>query len=80
MLLRLPRWGWPASWYDDFAAGYGCSLADRPVAIAIAELRLVAATLMRLRAGRADPAAMPEAQRRLSFWRGDRDAPTFTAV
>ena len=28
---------------------------------------------MRLRAGRADPAAMPEAQRRLAFWRGDPD-------
>ena len=79
MLLRLARWGWPASWYDDFARGYGCSLAADPVAVAVAELRLVAATLMRLRAGRADPAAMPEAQRRLSFWRGDRDAPTFTA-
>ena len=26
MLLRLPRWGWPARWYDDFAAGYGRSL------------------------------------------------------
>ena len=80
MLLRLPRWGWPASWYDDFAAGYGASLAADPVAVAVAEMRLVAATLMRLRAGRADPQAMPEAQRRLSFWRGDRDAPTFTAV
>jgi len=80
MLLRLPRWGWPASWYDDFAVGYGASLAADPVAVAVAEMRLVAATLMRLRAGRADPQAMPEAQRRLSFWRGDRDAPTFTAV
>jgi Ser/Thr protein kinase RdoA (MazF antagonist) len=80
MLLRLPRWGWPASWYDDFADGYGCSLADEPVTNAIAELRLVAATLMRLRAGRSDPAAMPEAQRRLHHWRGDPDAPPFTAV
>ena len=80
MLLRLPRWGWPARWYDEFAAGYGRSLADDPVAVAIAELRLVAATLMRLRAGRADPAAMPEAQRRLAYWRGDPDAPPWTAV
>ena len=61
MLLRLPRWGWPARWYDEFADGYGRSLADDPVTIAIAELRLVAATLLRLRAGRADAAAMPEA-------------------
>ena len=35
---------------------------------------------MRLRAGRADPAAMPEAQLRLAYWRGDPDAPTWTAV
>jgi Ser/Thr protein kinase RdoA (MazF antagonist) len=79
MLLRLPRWGFPALWYDEFAEGYGRSLADDPAAVAVAELRLVAATLLRLRAGRADPAAMVEAQRRLPFWRGDPDAPTWTA-
>ncbi len=79
MLLTLPRWGWPARWYDDFATGYGRSLADDPTAIAVAELRLVAATLLRLRAGRADPAAMAEAERRLPYWRGDPDAPTWTA-
>jgi Ser/Thr protein kinase RdoA (MazF antagonist) len=77
MLLHLPQWGWPARWYDDFAAGYGRSLAGDPTTEAIAELRLVAATLMRLRAGRADAAAMPEARRRLAFWRGDHDAPTW---
>ena len=55
MLLRLPRWGWPARWYDAFAAGYGRSLADDPSADALADLRLVAATLMRLRAARTDP-------------------------
>ena len=80
MLLRLPRWGWPARWYDDFAAGYGRSLADDPVANALADLRLVAATLMRLRAARDDPAAMPQAELRLAYWRGDPDAPTWTAV
>jgi Ser/Thr protein kinase RdoA (MazF antagonist) len=79
MLLRLPRWGWPARWYDEFASGYGRSLAGDPTAEAIAELRLVAATLMRLRAGRADPGAMTEAKRRLTFWRGDPDAPTWKA-
>jgi aminoglycoside phosphotransferase (APT) family kinase protein len=79
MLLTLPLWGWPARWYDDFAAGYGRSLAGDPTTEAIAELRLVAATLMRLRAGRLDPAAMGEAQRRLAFWRGDTDAPTWLA-
>jgi Ser/Thr protein kinase RdoA (MazF antagonist) len=79
MLLRLPRWGYPARWYDEFASGYGRSLADDPSAIAVSELRLVAATLMRLRAGRTNPAAMAEAQRRLQFWRGEPDAPTWTA-
>jgi hypothetical protein len=79
MLRRLPRWGWPARWYDDFAAGYGRSLADDPTTDAIADLRLVAATLMRLRAGRTDPEAALEAQRRLRFWRHDPDAPTWTA-
>ena len=54
MLLRLPRWGRPARWYEEFAAGYGRSLADDPVTIAIAELRLVAATL-HAPAGRAGP-------------------------
>ena len=44
MLLTLPRWGWPARWYDEFAAGYGRSLRDDPTAVALAELRLVAAT------------------------------------
>lgn len=80
MLLRLPRWGWPARWYDEFAAGYGQSLADDATANSLADLRLVAATLMRLRAGRADPQAMPEAQRRLAYWRNPVDAPPWRAV
>lgn len=80
MMLRAPRWGWPARWYDELAAGYGRSLRDDPIAVTIAELRLVAATLMRLRAARADPGAMPEARRRLAFWRGDPDAPLWRAV
>ncbi len=80
MLLRITRWGWPARWYDEFAAGYGRSLAGDPLAERIAELRLVAATLMRLRAARTDPAAIPEAQRRLEYWRGDPHAPPWTAA
>jgi Ser/Thr protein kinase RdoA (MazF antagonist) len=80
MLLRLPRWGWPARWYDDFAIGYGRSLADDPVANALADLRLVAATLLRLRAARDDPSAMPQALLRLAYWRGDPTPPTWTAV
>ena len=64
--------------YPAFAAGYGRSLADDPAAVAVAELRLVAATLMRLVAGISDPVAMAEAQRRLRYWRGDHDAPAWT--
>ena len=79
MMLRADRWGYPTRWYDELAAGYGRSFAADPTAIAIAELRLVAATLMRLRAGRADAAAMPEARRRLAYWRGDPDAPVWRA-
>ena len=80
MLLRLPRWGWPADWYDAFARGYGRSLADDPTAKALADLRLVAATLLRLRAARDDPAALPQAQLRLAYWRDPSHAPTWTAV
>ena len=80
MLMRLDRWGWPPRWYDEFAAGYGHSLAGESAAEALADLRLVAATLMRLRAGLSDPSAMPEAQLRLVYWRGEPDAPVWTAV
>lgn len=80
MLLRLPLWGWPAEWYQTFAAGYGRSMEGDSTAEALADLRLVAATLMRLRAGLADPRAMPEAQRRLEYWRAEPTASRWTAV
>ena len=80
MLLHLPLWGWPDALVrraSPPATAARCATTRRRTAIA--ELRLVAATLMRLRAGRHDPAAMPEAQRRLAYWRGDPDAPTWRA-
>lgn len=80
MLTRVERWGGDPSWYAAFAAGYGRSLQDDAATIAIAELRLVAATLMRLRAGRTDPTAMREAGRRLRYWRHDAGAPPWNAV
>jgi hypothetical protein len=79
MLTWASRWGGDGSEYPAFAAGYGRSLADDPAAVAVAELRLVAATLMRLVAALSDPAAMPEAQLRLRYWRGEPDAPPWTA-
>ena len=47
--------------------------------MALAELRLVAATLMRVTASIADPGAGAEAERRLRYWRGDADAPAWHA-
>jgi hypothetical protein len=83
MLTWAQRWNGPsvstAGEYEAFADGYGRSLVDDPAARAFSDLRLVAATLMRVAAGMADPAAMPEAQLRLRYWRGEPDAPPWTA-
>jgi len=75
MLIRADRWIYPAAWYDEFAAGYGWDGRADPLTMAIAELRLVAATLMRVSAARGDATARPEAERRLRYWRGEPDAP-----
>ncbi len=80
MLLTLAeRWGGDAAVYPSFAAGYGVSLAADPTTRRFAELRNVAATLMRVRAGRSDSTARHEADRRLMFWRGEPDAPAWRA-
>ena len=67
------RWGGDPGIYESFAEGCGISLRGDPVAEALAELRLVAATLMRVRAAHAriQPAAA-EAELRLRYWRGER--------
>lgn len=69
------RWGGDTEVYPLFSAGYGSSLGDDPITRAVAELRNVAATLMRVIAARRDPLAAAEAERRLKFWRGESDAP-----
>jgi Ser/Thr protein kinase RdoA (MazF antagonist) len=74
------RWGGEIGCYERFAEGYGADLRSDPATIAIAELRNVAATLMRVRAGRADPSAAVEAERRLKWWRGDRSAQMWQAM
>jgi hypothetical protein len=79
LLTWAGRWGGDRDAYHRFAAGYGAALDRDEVACCFAELRLVAATLLRLAAAMADPAAMPEAERRLRYWRGDPDAPMWTA-
>jgi Ser/Thr protein kinase RdoA (MazF antagonist) len=77
LMTWTDRWGGEAGVYDRFAEGYGVDLRGDPLGEAVAELRLVAATLMRVRAGRVDAAADAEARRRLRWWRGEADAPTW---
>jgi Ser/Thr protein kinase RdoA (MazF antagonist) len=79
MMTHTERWGGADGLYEAFAEGYGRSMRGDRQAEAFAELRLVAATLMRLRAGLRNEAAMPEAQRRLAYWRGESDAPMWQA-
>ena len=79
MMTWAQRWGGGAGDYDHFAAGYREDLRGDAMAEAFAELRLVAATLMRLKAGLANDAAMPEALRRLAYWRGESAAPMWQA-
>ncbi len=73
------RWGGATDVYPAFARGYGRSLADDELALSIAALRNVAATLLRVRAGITDADARAEAEQRLRFWRGDPDAPQWSA-
>lgn len=80
LMTWTERWGGEPAVYESFAVGYGRSMRGDPVAEAVAELRLVAATLMRLSASRLDPTASDEAERRLQWWRGDDDAPMWQAV
>lgn len=73
------RWGGDDGVRESFVAGYGAPPVDADLTAALGELRNVAATLMRVRAGRDDPAAAAEAERRLRYWRGDPNAPTWQA-
>jgi aminoglycoside phosphotransferase (APT) family kinase protein len=79
MMRLAERWGGAPGEYEDFARGYGASFRGDPFAEAVADLRLVAATLMRVRLGRSDPAAAGEAASRLTYWRGDADPPMWHA-
>lgn len=80
MLLTLAeRWGGDGAAYDAFTDGYGRSFAADSTALSCADLRNVAATLMRVKAAQTNPAAAEEADRRLRYWRNDPDAPVWQA-
>lgn len=82
LLTWTERWGGEPGLYDSFARGYGWSARGDRRAEGAAELRLVAATLMRVRAASTDPgdaAVVAEAEARLRYWRGDPGAPMWRA-
>jgi len=78
LMTWAERWDGEPGMYDAFAEGYGRSMRADRTAMALAELRLLVATLMRVRAGRSDERAADEAETRLRWWRGDPDAPRWT--
>lgn len=80
LLTWEQRWGGAPGLYAAFASGYGADLSGDPLATTLAEGRLLAATLMRCRAGRHDATAAAEARRRLRYWVGDPDAPVWHAA
>ncbi len=80
LMTWTDRWGGRPGVYEAFSEGFGGSMRGDERAEAFAELRLVAATLMRVRAAVADPGARAEAERRLAYWRGDIDAPDWNAL
>ena len=80
LLTWTDRWGGEPGLYERFAEGIGVSLRDDPLGELLAKVRLLVATLMRIRAGRTDPAAAGEALRRLRWWTGDPDAPRWRAM
>lgn len=73
------RWGGDPAVYEQFASGAGGDRRDDPLTRSLGELRDVAATLLRVRAGRNDEAARAEAELRLRSWRGEPDAPVWRA-
>ncbi len=78
LMTWTARWGGDAGVYEAFRSGYGRRVDDE-LGSAIAEMRLIAATLMRLKRARFDPAHADEAFRRLAYWRGDPDPPMWQA-
>jgi hypothetical protein len=80
LLTWEERWGGDPGLYAAFAEGYGADFRGDPLATTLARGRLLAATLMRVRAGRDDASAAAEARRRLRYWRGEADPPVWIAM
>jgi len=80
LLTWASRWGGQASTYSDFAQGYRSDFSTNDLAQALAELRLLSATLMRWRASLTMPSARAEAENRMKWWRQDPTAPMWQAV
>jgi len=80
LLTWATRWGGQTSTYSNFAQGYGTDFSNNALANALAELRLLSATLMRWRAGLSTPTARVEAENRMKWWRQDPTAPMWQAV
>ena len=82
---HAPLMRWTSRWsersskvsdpYLEFSEGYGTSLIDDPLAEALAELRLLVATLMRAKSAMNDPTGRAEATKRLGYWTGEDDRP-----
>ncbi|NDH46509.1 MAG: hypothetical protein EBX99_01410 [Acidimicrobiia bacterium] len=82
---HAPLMRWTSRWsersskvsdpYLEFSEGYGTSLIDDPLAEALAELRLLVATLMRAKSAMNDPTGRAEAAKRLGYWTGEDDRP-----
>lgn len=70
------RYGGPPDAYPDFARGYGADLRGT----ALAEVRLLAATINAILMAAHDPSVITEAHTRLRYWLGDRDAATWTSL
>lgn len=80
LLTWTQRWGGNATIYPEFATGYGTNYSGNELAEALAEMRLLSATLMRWRAGLTSPDAKIEAENRMRYWRQDPTAPMWRAV
>ena len=78
LLTWAERWGGHSRDYWSFAEGYGETFASDPLAMELAEIRLLAPTLNMIVKGAASKRHANEAGLRMRFWRGELDPPTWT--